>query len=194
MRTSIRAAVAAMVLLLLASGCSDGDPSPRDPSSTWSPTGKMETPTSAAPDPVEPDLPAAAKEATEAGARAFIEYYWELINYAQVTGDVKALKGVSGPNCEGCNAGIDGIRNLYRGGGHATGGAYDTTVKSLAKVPFDAPAALAYKARVLVRNKEQAVVNADGSLETLAPATNAIVVYLLWVDERWRTDVLVVKS
>lgn len=188
MRTSIRAAVAAMVLLLLASGCSDGEPSPRDPSSTWSPTGKIETPTSAAPDPVEPELPAAAKEATEAGARAFIEYYWELINYAQVTGDVKTLKSVSGARCDGCQSGVDAIRSLYEGGGHIEGGEYTAVVKKMNRLQGDA--LIAFEALLTVKNVEQVVLNGDGSEHKSAAGTASVAVACQWTADSWHMEVM----
>ncbi|WP_372492275.1 DUF6318 family protein, partial [Pimelobacter simplex] len=43
-----------------------------------------------------PVLPGAAKEASEEGARAFVGYYWELVNYAQATGDVRRLRRGAG--------------------------------------------------------------------------------------------------
>jgi hypothetical protein len=189
MGTTLRAAAAAAVLLLVA-GCSDDGPSPRDPTSTWSPTGKMETPTSAAPDPVEPDLPAAAAEASEAGARAFIEYYWELVNYAQVTGDVKALKKVSGKTCEGCGKGIAVVEDLYSAGGRAEGGEYELTITGIKQVESEDKALQGIEAHYEVRNAEQTIVHGDGSREVMASATTTYLSYLIWLDGAWRTDVL----
>ncbi|TQK70753.1 DUF6318 family protein [Nocardioides sp. SLBN-35] len=189
MGTTLRAAAAAAVLLL-AAGCSDNGPSPRDPTSTWSPTGKMETPTSAAPDPVEPELPAAAAEASEVGARAFIEYYWELVNYAQVTGDVKALKKVSGPNCERCDAGIDGIKQVYRAGGHITDGQYTPSLTSVTQLTADDRNFYAFEAKTQVSNVAHAAVEASGRREEFAASTKSYVVDVLWVEDHWRLDVM----
>lgn len=189
MGTTMRAAVAAAVLLLVA-GCSDGDPSPRDPSSTWSPTGTMETPTSAAPDPVEPELPAAAKEASEAGARAFIGYYWELINYAQVTGDVKALRAVSGKTCEGCQRAIRAVSELYSAGGRAEGGEYAIKVERVKDVSPKDQSAYGIEIALTARNAEQTIYRSDGNEEAVAPKDSTFVAYLIWVNSAWRTDVL----
>ncbi|NGZ99563.1 hypothetical protein G5V59_01935 [Nocardioides sp. W3-2-3] len=119
---------------VLLAGCSDdepdGQPSPSPSVSTTAPV----SPTPSAAPAKEPVLPAAARQPTEAGARAFIAYYWDLINYAQVTGDVKALEKVSGPNCERCLAGIDAIRTLYESGGRLTDARYEvrqTSIRSL---------------------------------------------------------------
>lgn len=190
MGTTMRAAVAAAVLLLVA-GCSDGDPSPRDPSSTWSPTGTMETPTSAAPDPVEPELPAEAKEASEAGARAFIGYYWELINYAQVTGDVKALKAVSARTCDVCTGLASDLRDLYRSGGHLEGGANTVSIAEAATLTTKDKAAYGFRLELDIAHEPQSIVQGDGNREERAAGVNRFTAYLLWVNNSaWRTDAL----
>ncbi|TNM39417.1 hypothetical protein FHP29_10900 [Nocardioides albidus] len=194
MGTTIRAALAALVLLLGLVGCGDDAPSPQDPESTWSPTGKMETPTSAADEtPDEPQIPDEATKATKAGARAFITYYWELINYAQATGDIKTLRAVSSAECRGCLSGINGIRTLYKEGGYLTGGDYSVDVTMLEKAEFETPSARAFHAQISARNEEQVITAGDGSTTISDPATNDIEVYVLWVADQWRMDVLVIR-
>lgn len=187
---SLAAVVACGVLL---AGCSDdgpdGDPSPSPSVSTTAPA----SPTPTAAPAKEPALPTAAKEPTEAGARAFIAYYWDLINYAQVTGDVKALERVSGPSCDGCRGGIDAIDAVYQNGGHAEGGAYTAVVESLQRTKFSSRGALAFDGLVRVQNERQVISRADGTSHTLAPTQNSIKIYLLWVRSSWRMDVLVVR-
>ncbi|WGY04236.1 DUF6318 family protein [Nocardioides sp. QY071] len=192
MGTTLRAAAAALVLLL-AAGCSDDGPSPRDPTSTWSPTGKMETPTSAAPDPVEPELPAAAAEASEAGARAFIGYYWELVNYAQVTGDVKALKAVSGPSCDGCKAGIRGVQDLYSDGGHIEGGNYSVHLDKVNQLKNKDSSQYAFEAKMSASTDKQLVVSGDGSSTTNPAATSEVVVAVAWLGSQWRLEAMQVS-
>jgi hypothetical protein len=67
-------------------------------------------------------MPAAAKEHTKAGAEAFVRYYWEVVNYAQATGDTDSLREISDPGCDFCTAGIEGIESIYGDGGTITGG------------------------------------------------------------------------
>lgn len=121
------AAAAAAVLALALVACDDEPeptPEPTAPSSTA--VSETSTPTEPTPTgPVEPTLPAAAEEATKAGAEAFVEYYVALINYAQKTGDVATLTDIAEPACEGCRAGTDSIAEIYRRGGRITGGAYE---------------------------------------------------------------------
>ncbi|TNM49503.1 hypothetical protein FHP29_01210 [Nocardioides albidus] len=150
----------------------------------------METPTSAAPDPVEPELPAAAKEASEAGARAFIMYYWDLINYAQVTGDVKALKAVSGPNCDRCDAGISAVRKVYRGGGHITDGRYTPSLTAVTKLEAENRSLYAFEAKAQITNVAHTAVDADGQIQQFKASTTNYVVDVLWVDNHWRLDVM----
>lgn len=177
-------------------GCSDDSPGPEPGPS---PTGSVSTPSpsssSSAPEPAprEPALPGAAKQATERGARAFIAYYWDLINYAQVTGDVRALKRVSGPNCDGCNGGIRAITEVYENGGRAEGGEYSVEVVEVKPAHFKDKRAHAYEGTVRVRNAEQLITHSDGTTKTLAATDNLITVYLLWVRSSWRLDVLVVE-
>ncbi|WGX99860.1 DUF6318 family protein [Nocardioides sp. QY071] len=194
MGTTLRAAAAAAAaVLLLVAGCSDDGPSPRDPTSTWSPTGKMETPTSAAPDPVEPDLPAAAAEASEAGARAFIGYYWELINYAQATGDVKALRSVSASTCEGCMAGIRGIEKHYKAGGSIVGGTNRIAHLNLTEVT-SASGIYAFQGDARVDHDAQTIVAGDGTQDPRTSGSDKWNLYALWADNsHWRLDVMELK-
>ncbi|WP_408899224.1 DUF6318 family protein [Nocardioides sp. R1-1] len=186
----------ALVLLIVGvTACSDDEPAPHDPSSTWSPTGTMEAPSStAAAVPVEPRLPDAAREASEAGARAFIAYYWELVNYAQVTGDVKALRAASSLNCAGCNAGIRGVRERRRSGQRVVGGPHEAAIKMLEKLQTDSGDLNGYHAVVVARHDEQTAIGADGSEDVRAAGESTFDMYLIWVDQSgWRTDILDVK-
>lgn len=183
----------ATALLLAAtfalSACSDDERDSPEPSPTPSSTSASPTATPSA-KPTEPVLPEAAKEATEAGARAFITYYWDLINYAQVTGDVKALKKASGPNCGGCRGGIDAVRRLYRDGGSATGGTYEVEIGDVREIKPADKTLTGIEARYEVRNSKQTITRGNGSSETSKPGTTAYLSYLIWLDGAWRTDVL----
>ncbi|WP_237111866.1 DUF6318 family protein [Nocardioides sp. WS12] len=139
-------------------------------------------------------LPEAATKATEAGARAFITYYWDLINYAQVTGDVKPLKGVSGPNCAGCNAGITGIGQHYRDGGRVVGGTHQVEVENVTELTTKSQSAFGFEATVFASHDAQTIVASDGTQDQRDPGTDEFTVYLLWVDaERWRLDVMEIQ-
>jgi len=67
-------------------------------------------------------MPDAAKAHTKAGAKAFVKYFWEVVNYAQATGDTESIAALSDPSCVGCSAGIDSIDRVYEKGGWISGG------------------------------------------------------------------------
>ncbi|GAB3197244.1 hypothetical protein GCM10027062_08560 [Nocardioides hungaricus] len=114
-RAVVAAVVAAVVLVLGLAACS-GDPEPRV--APPSPTVPSTTGTSVQ---IPPQMPAVAKGTDAAAAEAFVRFYQDTVNYAQQTGDVKALR-MLGLKCRGCDAGIEFITDVYEGGGTINGG------------------------------------------------------------------------
>jgi hypothetical protein len=106
--TPVRRWVAvAVVLPVLAAGCSD-DPEPKfEPSP--SPT---ESTSSAAPEPK------AWEVKSEAGAVAFAKHWIDVFNHAQRTGETDSLQEISAPACGSCNGFVDMLEDLYESGGH----------------------------------------------------------------------------
>ncbi|WP_343910899.1 DUF6318 family protein [Nocardioides aquiterrae] len=118
--TGTRAVIAAVgVALVLGAACSGSDPEPRLalPSSSAPSTPS----TSPASSQTAPTLPPEAKGTDAKAAEAFVKFYWEMVNYAQRTGDVGALQAL-GPDCGGCDAGIAFITDVYDRGGSIRGG------------------------------------------------------------------------
>ncbi|WP_193605024.1 DUF6318 family protein [Nocardioides dongkuii] len=113
------------VTLGLLSGCSDdADPSPMvsptPSSSSAGSTSPSHAPTPAG--PVEPTLPPEAEGDDAAAAEAFVRHYWEMVNYAQATGDVAGLRRLESPTCEACAGGRRTIEETYGAGGSIEGG------------------------------------------------------------------------
>ncbi|MGZ6744997.1 MAG: DUF6318 family protein, partial [Nocardioides sp.] len=52
---------------------------------------------------------------------AFVKYFWDVVNYAQATGETRTLTGL-GPKCASCEAGASAIRQVYDHGGRIIGG------------------------------------------------------------------------
>lgn len=109
-------------------GCSEdgGDEAPDSglPSRTelsestpTSPTTET-TPASA----TRPELPDRATEPGRAGARAFVAYYLQLVNYAKDTGDAEPLRRHSHPQCGGCDYFVRYYEDWYEAGGWFEGG------------------------------------------------------------------------
>ncbi len=116
-RTVITALCVVPVLALGA--CSGSDPQPKlaDPTES-APTSPSTTAVSG---PVEPTMPAAAQGTDAASAEAFVRFYWEMVNYAQATGDVDGLSGLA-TRCINCDDGVEFIEKAYGKGGEIRGG------------------------------------------------------------------------
>ncbi|MDH2415214.1 DUF6318 family protein [Nocardioides sp. CER19] len=67
-------------------------------------------------------MPDAAKAHTKAGAKAFVEYFWQVVDYAQATGDTPAITALSLGGCKGCEGGARSIEKVYAAGGSIRGG------------------------------------------------------------------------
>lgn len=193
MRTH-RIAALLLAAALALSACSDDGPDPGESMSTWTPSGTPEEPSpSATPtaEPTEPELPDAATKATEAGARAFITYYWDLINYAQLTGDVKALKRVSGPNCDACD-GINGsIEQLYRDGGRISGGENSVRVRRASELTTANDSAFGFSLKLRVEHEDQTIFVNGREPDERPSGADDFTVTLFWANNaRWRLDVM----
>ena len=64
----------------------------------------------------EPRLPTVTTEATDEGARAALEYFWEAEAYASLTGDSGPLATVSSEDCAFCEESIEGWPLNYEEG------------------------------------------------------------------------------
>ena len=115
----------AVALLLVLSGCSgDADPAPAPPSSS-APSSPTASPT-----PTPPVMPEAAKAHTEAGAKAFVEYFWEVVDYAGQSLDPAPLSALTADGCIGCQGAINFVKDMRSG--HATFIGADTHVDNFA--------------------------------------------------------------
>ncbi|WP_218220293.1 DUF6318 family protein [Nesterenkonia sp. Act20] len=102
-------------------GSEDGSSDPEEPSGEG---GAAEDPESS-PTPVpassdgpaenwpEPEVPDEIYEETEEGALAALRYWFEAINYLQMTGDSGPVESVTGSECEVCLSRIDRYLDLY---------------------------------------------------------------------------------
>jgi len=128
--TRSRTVIAALcVVSVLALGdCSGADPEPRfAPPSTSAPTSPSTTAVSG---PVEPTMPAAAKGTDAAAAEAFVRFYWEMVNYAQATGDLDGLQSLADASCAACREGTSYLERVFSDGGEISGGAATVRVRT----------------------------------------------------------------
>lgn len=155
---AVLAPASALLLTLLVTlvlGACSGDPKPKfAPSPSASPSVSVtSTPSPTA--PVAPTMPAEAREFTESGARALVEHYWELSDYAQRTGDVSALRELATADCRACASGVRAIVELYADGGRIIGGSTETAGAEVSEVQLRNGPAL--KVDLTVTNKNQRV-------------------------------------
>ena len=112
------AAGVALALGLAACSGSDADPEPAPPPTSSSP--------SPADGPAAPTMPPAARGTDAASAEAFVRFYWEMVDYAQSTGDTSGLVDAS-DRCINCKNGVASIEKTYGTGGRIEGGQSQVT-------------------------------------------------------------------
>jgi hypothetical protein len=81
---------------------------------------------------VAPTLPAEAKGASEAAAKAFVRHYVASVNYAMATGDTQGVARLAKSSCTTCTAVVERIHAVYQGGGRLKGAGWK--ILSLAHV------------------------------------------------------------
>ncbi|MFF1253577.1 DUF6318 family protein [Pseudarthrobacter sp. NPDC058329] len=129
MRLGTAAAVVAGALMLAScAGGAPADPGTASPAATESVSSRptaTPTPTpSAVYKPADasgpaqnvpvPVLPEAAKTETKEGAEAFTRYWFEQLNYAYQTGDIRGVQAVTSPSCEYCGNITDSLTTNYQ--------------------------------------------------------------------------------
>lgn len=119
-------AVAALLVAGLLAGCDDEEDPPEPIESSSEPTSSATSATTepSPTGPVEPTLPRKAEGENQAGVEAFVTFYWEVVNYATKTGDVRLLRRLYQPSCTACEAGSNGIELIRERGGKTRGGNY----------------------------------------------------------------------
>lgn len=107
-----RLLTAGAALTLLATGCATAAPGPESDRDAEVPTEKE---TSSTAEVTRPELPAAAHNVDESGARAAARYFLELEHYTVTTGDLSAWNQVSLPDCAYCANVVTAVENSEDG-------------------------------------------------------------------------------
>ena len=93
---------------VVVAGCSasDGSPAAQTPTPDATPSASASESPSASPSPSTtpsgPDIPAAATKQTDAGAEAFVEYFFEQFNVAWTEPRPGLIASLSDPDCQFC--------------------------------------------------------------------------------------------
>lgn len=125
---------AAMAIVL--AGCNDGTKVIEPPEDSTPSTSHESKPPSPA-----PTFPAQSKAMTPEGAVAFTQGWVATLNHAIETGDVAPLNSASGADCDGCQAYIRRVSDVYSDGGRYYGGGWRI---SQVEVEFKQPQAFVY--------------------------------------------------
>jgi hypothetical protein len=123
--------------ILALAGCS-GDEEAGGLSPSSPPADTSSAPSSSAstaPHDGPPKLPAVARQHTNAGAKAFVRYYIDVLNYAWVEGRPRALANFAADGCDLCAEFVDALARRTRRGGDQTGGTF--TIDSLGVAAAD---------------------------------------------------------
>lgn len=175
-----RATLTALTLIptLLVAGCTDDDPKPKfEPPSSDAPTSATHSST-ATTVPPQPELPAAAQKRSDAGAEAFVRYWLDVVNFAQLTGDTSELGALNDVRCSGCRGIVKAIDSAYQSGGRIEGG--EISAGRLRELPLDFGAEWAAYAKA--RTQPQTVVRGDGTRESHAGSPFDLYAYAAWED------------
>ncbi len=182
MRSAGLLAAGAALAALVLSGCSDGGGA-AEPTTTPTLTP---TPTPTPAGPVEPTLPPEAAGEDAAAAEAFVRHYWAMVNYAQDTGDVTALRRLGSPSCTACQGGADGIVRIARAGGRTIGGAMEIT-RTTAK-PFEAGPFRGFIVEVAADVAAQRVEIPGEPLKTYPGGPTELQVVVDLTDQGWQVS------
>lgn len=170
-----------VIPVLLVAGCTDDDPKPKfEPPSSEAPPSATPSATAGS---VAPTLPASAKGTDAAAAEAFVAFYWDTVNYAQMTGDVAPLKALA-HRCNGCDSGVEFIESAYADGGEIRGG--DGKVSSLKTVFINREGENWAVVECRVRSTEQVVDRPGNGGDERYPGGSAdLRIYLQPTTDSW---------
>lgn len=140
MRRAVVSALISGLCLTLAACSHDQAAGPVDPPGNT--TGSsLTTPTTTTPsDPAKdapPVMPALAKQKSTAGAKAFTEYYIDVLNYSYLATSTKRLRAISSEDCAVCNYIAKAIDEMRRRGGQQKGAGW--SVLNVASLPRSGP-------------------------------------------------------
>lgn len=186
-------ALATVGLCLAASAaCTNSDATePRSTSSTSStpgqssPTDSLPTsspPPSEKPTPQPPVLPEAAKAKTTAGAKAFVRFYVDALNFGYLEQDPQAISTVSSGTCQICATIVRNIRHIHAQGGSQKGGSW--MVKAMHVVPTGASDRLILIAKVVI-SPGKARASAEARFQPIAKDRTFYEFHCEWSSRAW---------
>jgi hypothetical protein len=180
-RSIRRYVVAAVLLPLLAAGCSD-DPQPKfEPSASDSPSESTS----------DPAQPKAWEVKSEKGAVAFARHWVYVFNEAQRTGNTEPMEAISGPGCGSCNGFVEMLDDLYADGGHLESRGW----RVLESVPAPGMPAREAEVTMTILRTPQRIHEGDGSKpESFSGGRATYAARLGWTGGQWQMADLVLMT
>ncbi|MDN5896726.1 MAG: DUF6318 family protein [Nocardioides sp.] len=121
-------------------------------------------------EPTEPDVPDAMANEDKAGAKAFVTYYWAMVDYAQVTGEARKLRRLAYPTCAACTGGIDGLVKEFPRIQTVSGGG--TAVQNAEVTPLRAEEQRLFQVDFTIKNARQVITFKNGKREIHGAGSN----------------------
>jgi hypothetical protein len=173
-----------VTLVLLSAGCSDGDAGTQPTPSTSGGQSVAETTTPSPTHTVQPpEMPAAAKKADDAGAEAFVRYYFDTVNYAYASGDLKPMEVLRDGQCNACRTLERHIHDAYSTGGRIEGALVDVTEVT----PTPGDYSVGAEVRAVIQQSAGRQVDGTGKeLETFPASKKRLARFALANSDGWR--------
>ena len=194
MRTWAARAAVPLAAAILLSGCG-GDAKPgATPSSTPAASPTTSSPATSSPvtssPATDPNIPAAARAHTPAGAEAFVRYFYSQLNRSWSTADPTLLPLLSESDCKTCAAFTSSAASFRSKNQHYNGELF--SVSSISSIGMGPKGQ-----EVLVIGKQQPgeIVDQAGKVvETAVAQAGKFVISLRWTGSGWKVVELQVKA
>lgn len=182
----LRRSLLALLLCCSLAGCGDDEPKPRfEPRTETTSSTPPPTTQTSEPGPVEPEMPALAKKHTTAGAEAFVEFYWEVAEFAQLTGRTAGLKVLADSRCDTCSETAAIAERLHADNSKVTGGLLQARPASSSEVTVDGEPA-AKVVMTLVNTRQRVDHPGDKQDEIFAADKVDLTFYAVQTPRGWR--------
>jgi hypothetical protein len=133
-------------------------------------------------------MPALAHQKSTAGAKAFVRYYIDVLNFAHIIASGELLAHISSSDCEVCRYLGENIDEMERQGGGQKGGAW--TARSIKLLPAGSAEQRNLSVTILV-NRGTSQKTSDSPLEPIKRRIVFDDFYLEWRGARWQLTNLV---
>jgi hypothetical protein len=170
-------AIVGAAVVAMATACSSGEP--RQPASEIEQTASAPAST---PTQFGPTLPAKAERDSIAGAKSFVSYFVDELNYAAASGDVVGIRSASS-NCKSCEAFASLYERTYANGGYFRGFEWSilSSISTARDGYVDTFIRVKAKAGVLLRKNSE-------KPQRLGPENYEFRVTTRFVNGKWRVE------